>query len=158
MAPKDATLPGILNDTVASLETAIGENIKRIDANRAEIAAAKGEISAALKASGVELQPEQVDMLQVIKRQWAKIGIDMDVNALERTFFYQRTSDSNDHDAAVWGGEGSWVPGDIPQQIVPVHHDSRWGIPWVNWYKSGGKQGEEPPASVKERMKLYDAA
>ena len=104
------------------------------------------------------LQPEQVDMLQVIKRQWAKIGIDMDVNALERTFFYQRTSDSNEHDAAVWGGEGSWVPGDIPQQIVPVHHDSRWGIPWVNWYKSGGKSGEEPPASVKERMKLYDAA
>ena len=104
------------------------------------------------------LQPEQVDMLQVIKRQWVKVGIDMDVNALERTFFYQRTSDSNDHDAAVWGGEGSWVPGDIPQQIVPVHHDSRWGIPWVNWYKSGGKSGEEPPASVKERMKLYDAA
>ena len=104
------------------------------------------------------LQPEQVDMLQVIKRQWAKIGIDMDVNALERTFFYQRTSDSNDHDAAVWGGEGSWVPGDIPQQIVPVHHDSRWGIPWVNWYKSGGKTGEEPPVSVKERLKLYDQA
>ena len=104
------------------------------------------------------LQPEQVDMLQVIKRQWAKIGIDMDVNALERTFFYQRTSESNDHDAAVWGGQGSWVPGDIPQQIVPVHHDSRWGIPWVNWYKSGGKSGEEPPASVKERMKLYDEA
>ena len=104
------------------------------------------------------LQPEQVDMLQVIKRQWAKIGIDMEVNALERTFFYQRTSESNDHDAAVWGGQGSWVPGDIPQQIVPVHHDSRWGIPWVQWYKSGGKQGEEPPASVKERMKLYDEA
>lgn len=104
------------------------------------------------------LQPEQVDMLQVIKRQWAKIGIDMDVNSLERTFFYQRTSESNDHDAAVWGGQGSWVPGEIPQQIVPVHHDSRWGIPWVNWYKSGGKSGEEPPASVKERMKLYDQA
>ena len=104
------------------------------------------------------LQPEQVDMLQLIERQWAKIGIDMDVNSLERTFFYERTSNSNDHDAAVWGGQASWVPGEIPQQIVPVHHDSRWGIPWVQWYKTGGKQGEEPPASVKERMKLYDEA
>lgn len=104
------------------------------------------------------VQPEQVDMLQLIERQWAKIGIDMDVNALERTFFYERTSNSNDHDAAVWGGQNNWVAGDIPQQLVPVHHDSRWGIPWVNWYKSGGKQGEEPPASIKERMKLYDQA
>jgi hypothetical protein len=63
VAPKDATLPGILNDTVASLETAIGENNKRIDANRTEIAAAKGEISTALKAQGVDLQTEQVDLL-----------------------------------------------------------------------------------------------
>ena len=63
VAPKDATLPGILNDTVASIETAIGENAKRIDANRAAIAAAKGEITSALQAQGVELKPEQVDLL-----------------------------------------------------------------------------------------------
>jgi hypothetical protein len=63
VAPKDATLPGILNDTVASLETAITENGKRIDANRAEIAAAKGEITTALKAQGVDLQTDQVDLL-----------------------------------------------------------------------------------------------
>ena len=104
------------------------------------------------------LQPEQVDMLQLIEQQWAKIGIDIDVNPLERTFFYERTSNANDHDAAVWGGQGSWVPGELPQQIVPIHHDSRWGIPWTQWYKSNGKDGEEPPATVKERMKLYDEA
>ena len=63
VAPKDATLPGILNDTVASLDTAIGENTKRIEANRAEIAAAKSEISTALKSAGVDLQPGQVDLL-----------------------------------------------------------------------------------------------
>jgi len=104
------------------------------------------------------LQPEQVDMLELIEQYWAEIGVDMDVNALERTFFYERTSNSNDHDAAVWGGQASWVPGEIPQQLVPVHHDSRWGIPWSRWYNTGGAEGEEPPASVKERMKLYDQA
>lgn len=104
------------------------------------------------------LQPEHVDMLEMISRQWADIGVQMDVNPLERTFYYERTSNSNDHDAAVWGGQASWVPGEIPQQIVPVHHDSRWGIPWSHWYNSGGAQGEEPPASVKERMRLYDEA
>ena len=62
-APKDATLPGILTDTVGSLEAAIGENNKRIETNRAEIKAAKGEISDALKKAGVELAPDQVDLL-----------------------------------------------------------------------------------------------
>ena len=63
VAPKDATLPGILSDTVASLETAVTDNNKRIDANRIAIAAAKTEITVALKAQGVDLQTEQVDLL-----------------------------------------------------------------------------------------------
>ncbi len=110
------------------------------------------------KIDVIATEVAMIDMLQLIEQQWAKIGVDMDVNVLERTFFYERTSNANDHDAAVWGGQANWVPGDLPQQIVPIHHDSRWGIPWTKWYKSGGKEGEEPPASVKERMKLYDEA
>jgi peptide/nickel transport system substrate-binding protein len=102
------------------------------------------------------LNPEHVDILQLVSQQWKKVGVAMDVNALERTFFYQRTSEANDHDAAVWTAVGSWAPGEVPQQIVPVHHDSRWAIPWVQWYKSGGTQGEEPPPSTRERMRLYD--
>ena len=63
VAPKDATLPGILTDTIASIEAAIAENNKKIEANRAEIKAQKAEIAAALKASGVELAPDQLDLL-----------------------------------------------------------------------------------------------
>jgi hypothetical protein len=63
IAPRDATLPGILNDTVDSLENAIAANVKRIEANRTAIREAKSEIAAALKASGVDLQPDQIDLL-----------------------------------------------------------------------------------------------
>lgn len=104
------------------------------------------------------LAPEHVDILEMVSQQWAEIGVRADINPIERTFFYERTSNSNDHDAAVWGAQISFVPGEIPQQIVPVHHDSRWGIAWSRWYNSGGAEGEEPPASVKERMRLYDMA
>jgi peptide/nickel transport system substrate-binding protein len=102
--------------------------------------------------------PTWVDSLQLIQQQWAKIGVDMQINSMERTFFYQRTSESNDHDAAVWNAKSSWVAGQLPHQIVPVSHDSRYGIPWVQWYESHGEKGEEPPATVKERLKLYDQA
>lgn len=102
--------------------------------------------------------PTWVDALQLFEQQWAEIGVDMEINAMERTFFYQRTSESNDHDAAIWNATASWVPGQLPHQIVPVSHDSRYGIPWKEWYESGGERGEEPPANVKKRLELYDQA
>jgi hypothetical protein len=63
IAPKDATLPGILNDTVASIQAQIDENNKRIEANRAEIKNEKQQIAAALKTAGVDLEPGQIDLL-----------------------------------------------------------------------------------------------
>ncbi|RYG88046.1 MAG: ABC transporter substrate-binding protein [Alphaproteobacteria bacterium] len=101
------------------------------------------------------LNPDFVDLLEVIEQQWADLGIDMDVNTLERTFFYERTSNANDHDAAVWPGGGVAIVG-VPQQLVPLHHDARWGIPWSHWYNTSGAQGEEPPETIRNRMALYD--
>lgn len=63
VAPKDATLPGLLNDTVQSLDAAIAANQKRIDAKQAEIAAAKADIAGALRTSGIEISEPQVDLL-----------------------------------------------------------------------------------------------
>ena len=62
-APKDSLLPGVLTDTVASIDGAIADREKRIDDNRAKIAAAKTEVQDALKKSGVALEAEQVDLL-----------------------------------------------------------------------------------------------
>lgn len=62
-APKDAVLPGLLTDTVDSLEGNIQDAHKRIDNNRQEIAKAKTEVAAALAEAGVQLSPDQVDLL-----------------------------------------------------------------------------------------------
>ena len=62
-APTDGVLPGVLTDTVASLAANVEETTRTIEANRDEIAAAKAEIQAALAKSGIELKPEQVDLL-----------------------------------------------------------------------------------------------
>jgi len=63
VAPQDAALPGLLTDTVASLQGAIEERNKRIEANKVEIKAAKDEIATGLKTAGVELDLAQVDLL-----------------------------------------------------------------------------------------------
>ena len=62
-APKDAMLPGVLTDTVDSLGKDIEESKKKIELNREDIKAAKGEIASALAKSGIQLAPEQIDML-----------------------------------------------------------------------------------------------
>jgi hypothetical protein len=63
VAPKDGMLPGLITDTIDSLGKDIDEAKKKIDLNRDEIAKAKAEVQEALKKSGVQLAPEQVDLL-----------------------------------------------------------------------------------------------
>ena len=62
-APKDGLLPGLVTDTVDSLGKDMDEARKRIERNREEIAKAKTEVHEALVKSGVQLAPEQVDLL-----------------------------------------------------------------------------------------------
>ena len=62
-APKDGVLPGYITDTVDSLAKDIEESKKRIEGNHKEIAKAKTEVHAALNKAGIQLAPEQVDLL-----------------------------------------------------------------------------------------------
>jgi hypothetical protein len=62
-APKDGMLPGVLTDTVTSLDSNIKDAEQRIEKNKNEIVKTKTEIAGALAKSGVELTPDQVDLL-----------------------------------------------------------------------------------------------
>lgn len=63
VAPKDGVLPGLVTDTVDSLGKDIDEARKKIELNRVEIGKTKAEVHEALKKVGVQLTPEQVDLL-----------------------------------------------------------------------------------------------
>jgi peptide/nickel transport system substrate-binding protein len=104
------------------------------------------------------LYPDAVDTLELVKRHWADIGVDIKVNTIERALYYTR-GDSNDHDAAVWPGPGGLDPMLDPRDYFAQHpQGSRYAIPWTQWYVSNGKDGQEPPESQKTRMKLFNDA
>jgi peptide/nickel transport system substrate-binding protein len=104
------------------------------------------------------LYPDAVDVLELVKRHWAEIGVDIKVNTIERALYYTR-GDNNDHDAAVWPGPGGLDPMLDPRDFFAQHtQGSRYAVPWCQWYVSGGKDGQEPPESQKKRMKLFDDA
>jgi peptide/nickel transport system substrate-binding protein len=104
------------------------------------------------------LYPDAVDTLELVKRHWADIGVDIKVNTIERALYYTR-GDSNDHDAATWPGPGGLDPMLDARDYYAQHiQGSRYAIPWTQWFASGGKDGQEPPESQKQRKKFFEEA
>ena len=104
------------------------------------------------------LNPDLVDVLELVKRHWAAIGVDMKVNTMERALYYTR-GDNIDYDVEVWPGAGGIAPMLDPRDYFAQHtQGSRYAIPWALWYVSNARDGEEPPESQKRRMKLFDDA
>ncbi|WP_376093171.1 ABC transporter substrate-binding protein [Roseomonas sp. CCTCC AB2023176] len=104
------------------------------------------------------LNPDHVDALELVKRHWAAVGVDMRVGSIERALFYTRM-DANDHDAMVWLGPGGLDPMLDARDYVAMHpQGSLQAIPWAQWYASNGREGQEPNENMRERMRLYDEA
>lgn len=62
-APNDALLPGVLTDTVDSLQTKIEDLQQRIQDNRDAIENAKERVRKALADAGIKMEREQIDLL-----------------------------------------------------------------------------------------------
>ena len=101
-------------------------------------------------------QTQQLDALDLVRKQWAKVGIELVIQSSERSLFYERAS-NNDYDISV-----DIVPGGMditmnPRAVVAINpQESRMSLPWARWFLSNGKQGEEPPAAMRRRMDLFE--
>jgi peptide/nickel transport system substrate-binding protein len=93
--------------------------------------------------------------MEMVARHWKAVGVNTTVKAMERSLFYQRKA-AYEHDAGVWtGADGMAVVMD-PRWSIAFSNESIWGIPWADWWNSGGKQGEEPIPEVKKGHELFD--
>lgn len=101
-------------------------------------------------------QSTMVDTLDLVRKQWAKVGIELVIQASERTLFYDRAAQNNyDISTDVFPG-GMDAPFN-PRPYLAFHPtESRMSLEWTKYYLSNGKQGEEPSPSMKKRLALYD--
>ena len=110
-----------------------------------------------LTADVMVVDPASIDTMQLIKKQWAEIGIDLGINSEERSLFYARAQ-TNDYDIGVMPAPGGLDPTSDPRAWLSTSMiDSRQSLQWVKWYESGGKLGEAPSTNMQERLKLWDA-
>jgi peptide/nickel transport system substrate-binding protein len=108
-----------------------------------------------LTADAMVVDPPSIDVLQLVKKQWAEVGIDLGINSEERSLFYNR-GQNNDYDIGIMPITGGIDATSDPRGWITVHTlDSRQSLPWVRWYESGGKSGQEPSESMRERLVLW---
>ncbi|MEC5386117.1 ABC transporter substrate-binding protein [Uliginosibacterium sp. H3] len=101
-------------------------------------------------------QSTMVDTLDLIRKQWAKVGVELVIQASERTLYYDRAAQNNfDLSTDVFPG-GMDAPFN-PRAYLAFHPtESRMSLEWTKYYLTNGKQGEEPSPSMKKRLALYD--
>lgn len=106
----------------------------------------------------IDTNPQWSDMLNMISKYWAEVGINMLPKVLERSIFYANKL-AYLHDAGVWSHTGFLA--DVlldPRYFIPYSTESIWANGWADWY-NGAPAGKdfEPPAVVKESLDLYDS-
>lgn len=95
-----------------------------------------------------------VDTLELVRKHWARIGIELVIQPVERSLFYDR-SNTNDYEMAIFVVGGGLDPQfDKTGVLAWSPTESRQSLLWVKWAQSGGKQGEEPSPSMKQRLEL----
>jgi peptide/nickel transport system substrate-binding protein len=102
---------------------------------------------------------DQVDALELVKGDWLKVGVKLNVQRVAETLYWERV-EAGVADVATWTGGDFEVRATQGSNhyYIPSNPrgSSRWGNKWALWYRSDGKEGEEPPADVKQGLELFD--
>ena len=91
---------------------------------------------------------------EMVKQQWKKIGIDVDIKELERNLAFTRDN-NNENQIITWANDGSEVLYLFPRHVLPVDAaEAHMGMAFARWYASGGKSGAKP--DDPEMIKAFD--
>ena len=103
----------------------------------------KGRLRLELVTVGGQFIP-YTQVAEMVKEQWKKIGIAMDVKETERTLAF--TNDLNDaNQMTMWANDGSEMLFLFARHALPVDSaESHMGGGFAKWFASNGAQGKKP--------------
>jgi peptide/nickel transport system substrate-binding protein len=95
---------------------------------------------------------------EMIREQWRKIGIQADVNEIERSLAITRIG-ANEIQGHLWQNDGTEHFFSFPAHLFPFSPSGLGGANigplWAQWFQSDGTKGKEPSAPMKELMGLW---
>ncbi len=89
--------------------------------------------------------------MEVVREQVKKIGIDLQVQEVERSLGIKRNA-ANENQLYAWNNDGSEHLYTFPTHVFPYEPTSGGGALYAQWFQSNGELGKEPPPKVKEVM------
>jgi peptide/nickel transport system substrate-binding protein len=103
----------------------------------------KGRVRLELVTVGGQFVPFTL-IGEMIKQQWKKIGIDLDVKELERNLAFTRDN-SSENQMITWANDGSEMLFLFPRHVLPVDAaEAHMGMAYAKWYASRGTAGKKP--------------
>jgi peptide/nickel transport system substrate-binding protein len=94
----------------------------------------------------------------MVQRHWSAIGIDLEVETVETNLLIERSL-NNDMMLSIHqvGTDDVFLRADTFLPTVTNNYPGMIGIPYAQWFGSGGDVGREPPQDLRlhEGMELY---
>ncbi len=101
--------------------------------------------------------PDHLDAFEMIKADWAEVGVEVNVTPLAETLYWERV-EANQAELSTWTGGGFEIRATQGSNhyFVPSNPrgSSRYGHDWAKWYR--GESSEEPPEIIQEQLALFD--
>ena len=99
--------------------------------------------------------PETAPIAELLKEQIQKSGLHVELEVVDGTLWDQRRSANEIMASLKWNDGEAWATG-ISEDYLPNHKGPWSPMTWL-YYSTGGKQGRQPPAYVKEFYDLHTA-
>jgi len=97
----------------------------------------------------------QADGIQIVAENWNAVDLKTSVESMSRDVYWPRAG-ANKVMIGTWGTDRGLVPMIDPIYQFPFDERSWMAPAFGIWYKTAGKEGQEPTAELKEIMDLYD--
>ena len=114
----------------------------------------------AIELSVVAVFGSYPDIAQLIAKDFQKVGIQLIVQIRERALHFS-LRESNDLQAEMWNQDTAGFPftGSTKYDVRSgIYGNITYGPLWYDWYRTGGKGGQEPPDYIKQMVQLVDHA
>jgi peptide/nickel transport system substrate-binding protein len=113
----------------------------------------KGRLRLEMITVGAQFVP-YTQIGEMIKQQWKKIGIDVDVKETERNLAFGKTANS-EHQIILWANDGSEMLYLFARHALPVDAaECHMGMAFAQWYASNGAKGKKP--DDPEMLRAFD--
>lgn len=99
---------------------------------------------------------EWVDMMELLQLQLEAGGLDIELNNIDRTLYYEKRP-TGDYDAQIWQGDGGLDVIQEPRYYLPANDESVWAYRWAQWFQGSRPEiAEEPADWAKQQMELLN--